>query len=128
SIGSKTNVTCNGLSDGTVTLSAIGGTSPYSYKAGTGTYQSSTSFINVDPGTTIYTVQDINGCLDTQYMLITQPSVLDLTLAGINVTCNGLSDGSISITGTGGTTPYQYSLNGGTYQLSSSFASLSAGT
>jgi gliding motility-associated-like protein/uncharacterized repeat protein (TIGR01451 family) len=128
SIGSKTNVTCNGLSDGTVTLSAIGGTSPYSYKAGTGTYQSSASFINVDPGTTIYTVQDINGCLDTQYVLITQPSVLDLTLAGINVTCNGLSDGSISITGTGGTTPYQYNLNGGTYQSSNSFTGLSAGT
>jgi gliding motility-associated-like protein len=127
-IGSKTNVTCNGFNDGTVTLSCTGGTPGYSYKAGTGTYQSSPSFTNVNAGTTVFSVLDLNGCIDTQYVVITEPSVLSINLTSSNVTCNGLSNGSIAATVGGGLTPYQYSSNGTTYQSSSLFSNLGVGS
>lgn len=44
-----------------------------------------------------------------------------------NATCRGGANGSIKVTATGGTGTYLYSLNGGTYQGSSSFTSLLAG-
>ncbi len=46
-----------------------------------------------------------------------------------NVTCPGGNDGSITITGSGGKAPYQYSINGGsTYSPSSTFGGLGVGT
>ncbi len=42
--------------------------------------------------------------------------------------CVGGSTGTITATGVGGTAPYTYNLNGGTYQSSTLFSSLAAGT
>ncbi|MFN6047532.1 MAG: SprB repeat-containing protein, partial [Bacteroidota bacterium] len=71
---------------------------------------------------------DANGCNDTQSVVITEPSILGVSLTATNVSCNGLSDALITSSGTGGLTPYQYSLNGGAYQTSSLFNSIGAGT
>ncbi|UKJ06469.1 HYR domain-containing protein [Solitalea lacus] len=51
---------------------------------------------------------------------------LNLTETHIDQTCNTL--GSINVTASGGTPPYQYRLNGGALQSSGVFNSLSAGT
>ncbi len=52
---------------------------------------------------------------------------LSLTTAKVNETCSGKNDGSISITASGGNSPYMYSLNNGTYQTSNMFNALSGG-
>ncbi|MDT8401059.1 MAG: gliding motility-associated C-terminal domain-containing protein [Bacteroidales bacterium] len=44
-----------------------------------------------------------------------------------DISCNGLTDGVIRISGTGGLAPYSYSLNGAPYQSSGEFTALSAG-
>src|SRR5690606_16064712 len=44
-----------------------------------------------------------------------------------NINCFGSNTGSVSITGSNGTSPYQYSLDGITFQASGSFSGLSAG-
>jgi hypothetical protein len=49
-----------------------------------------------------------------------------VTAISSNATC-GASNGSITATGLGGTTPYQYSLDGITYQASNIFTGLAAG-
>jgi gliding motility-associated-like protein/uncharacterized repeat protein (TIGR01451 family) len=126
-VASKTNVTCNGLNDGTVTLSCIGGTPGYSYKAGSGTYQSSTAFANVNVGTTIFTVIDNNFCIDTVHVKITEPSALGISLTSTNVTCNGGSDAKITVHVTGGTKLYQYKIGTGSFVNDSIFNSLSVG-
>jgi hypothetical protein len=42
--------------------------------------------------------------------------------------CTGSSDGSLTVSASGGVTPYTYSLNGTTYQSSATFTGLSAGS
>ncbi|MFP4488321.1 MAG: HYR domain-containing protein, partial [Bacteroidales bacterium] len=44
-----------------------------------------------------------------------------------DISCNGLNDGIIRISGSSGTEPYQYSIDGGAYQSSGDFTGLSAG-
>jgi PKD repeat protein len=57
------------------------------------------------------------------------PAPLANTPASSPLTCNGANDGTITIAATGGTPPYQYSINGGsTYQTSNLFENLPVGT
>ncbi|MBN1387194.1 MAG: gliding motility-associated C-terminal domain-containing protein, partial [Bacteroidales bacterium] len=44
-----------------------------------------------------------------------------------DITCNGLTDGVLRISGSGGTAPYLYSINGAPYQASGEYSGLSAG-
>jgi gliding motility-associated-like protein len=47
-------------------------------------------------------------------------------LSGTNVTCNGTT-GSLTVGGSGGTPAYQYSINGGAFQVSNTFSPLAPG-
>ncbi|NMC39457.1 MAG: T9SS type B sorting domain-containing protein [Bacteroidales bacterium] len=125
-----TNVTCNGLSDGTVTVEATSGTgvSPYEYSLDGEAWQSSGSFSSVSAGNHNIAIRDAASCTYVIPFIITQPSPVYGTLSGItDVSCLGGSNGSAAITATGGVAPYQYSLNGGAFQGSNTFVNLSAG-
>jgi gliding motility-associated-like protein len=130
SISLQTNVTVPGGNDGSVTVAGSGGTSPYLYKIGSGAYQASGSFGTLTAGIYTVTVQDINLCHFDITVTITEPSA---ALSGsitsqTNVDCFGSSTGSVSVEGSGGVPPYEYSLNSGPYQASGTFASLAAGS
>ena len=107
---SQINVTCYGLANGSVTVTASGGTGPYS---GTGT------FSNLASGIYSYTVTDANGCTANTSVTITEPALLVASATQTNVSCYGGSNGSVTVTATGGTSPYS-----GT----GTFSGLSAGT
>ena len=129
SIISQTDVSEYGGSDGSFTVEGSGGTSPYSYRPGTGEYQSSGTFTSVAAGSYIVTIQDANLCTFEVPVTITQPMI---PLTGIlisinNIICHGTSSGSITVTGWGGTSPYEYSINGSAYQSSGIFGSLVPG-
>ena len=102
-----------------MTVSADGGTSPYS---GTGTF-------SVSAGTYSYTVTDNNGCTATTTGNITQPSAVTLSLqAGA---CSSGSNGSITATFGGGTAPYQVKIDAGNYTTQTSpytFTGLASGS
>ena len=72
---------------------------------------------------------DANGCTSmVNTEIITGTGTVTTTAAPVNETC-AAANGSIVLTGTGGSAPYQYSIDGGaTFQSSGSFAGLSAGT
>ncbi len=125
----QTNVTVFGGNDGSVTVDGSGGVSPYLYRIGSGVFQPSGTFGTLSAGNYIVTVQDINLCTFDVSVTITQP--LPPLSGSINsqtdVACFGASTGSVTVQGTGGLVPYEYSLNGGTYQPSGTFGTLTSG-
>jgi hypothetical protein len=110
-VSAVTNVLCNGGTNGSATVTATGGTSPYSYLASNGATVSPQSGLMA--GTYVYTVTDNNGCTKTQGLTITQPSAIVTASAVTNILCNGGTNGSATVTATGGTSPYSYLASNG---------------
>src|SRR5205807_43108 len=81
--------------NGSVTVSASGGTPPYS---GTGTFSQAA-------GSHTYTVSDANGCSATVSVTVTQPTQVVASETHTNAACFG-GNGSATISATGGTPPY----------------------
>ncbi|MFT4061142.1 MAG: gliding motility-associated C-terminal domain-containing protein [Edaphocola sp.] len=123
-----TNVLCYGGNTGQVILQASGTTSPYTYAQGAGTFGTTNSFSSLTSGSYVFHVQDANGCLKDTAIAITQPTELHYSLVVTPVNCHGGSDGSVTITATGGTTPYSYAVGAGSYQSANVLTGLGAGT
>ncbi|RZK14607.1 MAG: hypothetical protein EOO86_18315, partial [Pedobacter sp.] len=106
--GAKTNVSCNGGSNGSATVNVTGGTGSYTYSwsPSGGTAASATGLV---AGTYTVTVKDANLCQTTESFTITQPSLLNASASQTNVSCNGGSNGTATVTVTGGTGAYTYS-------------------
>ena len=124
-----TNVACFGDSTGTAIALASGGTPPYSYAWLTDPIQTTASISNLPADNYILAVSDSQGCFKPAFVTISQPdSQFTTSITNqVNVLCAGSKTGSLTATGIGGIPPYQYSLNGGTFQASGIFNSLSAG-
>ncbi|MDX2172896.1 MAG: T9SS type A sorting domain-containing protein [Bacteroidota bacterium] len=100
-----TNPLCNG-SQGSATVAASGGTSPYTYTWSSGPTSS------VEPtllaGTYTVKVIDAYGCNITKSVTITQPPALVTSTAVTNVLCFGATTGAATVTASGGTSSYTY--------------------
>ncbi|MER0442929.1 SprB repeat-containing protein, partial [Emticicia sp. W12TSBA100-4] len=111
------NASCFGTATGSVTLTASGGTSPYQYQQGTGSFVSTNAFTGLAAGTYSFTVQDSKGCSVTTSATVTQP-VAALSVAApvvVNASCFGTATGSVTLTASGGTSPYQYQQGTGSF-------------
>jgi hypothetical protein len=124
----KTNVSCNGGSNGTGTVTASGGTSPYTYSWNTSPAQTTAAATSLSAGTYSVTVTDSKGCSLVKTVVITEPPVLAGSVSAVNVTCFGASTGSATATITGGTAPYTYSWNTTPAQTTATASNLTAGT
>ena len=118
------NVSCNGLSDGSINLSVNGGTSPYTYFWSNGSTQDNLTGLGY--GTYGVSVTDYNNCQSNSSITITQPDLLSYTSTSSNVSCFSGSDGNINLSVSGGTTPYSYSWSNG--QTNSVNSNLISGT
>lgn len=122
-----TNITCNGLTNGAIDLTVTGGFAPISYSWTNGATTQDISGLAV--GSYTVTVTDANGCTGSTTQAITQPAILTSAItAQTNVSCFGGSNASVTVAGSGGTAPYQYSLNAGPNQASGTFSGLAAGS
>lgn len=125
------DVSCYNAADGLISITAAGGTPAYQYSVNQGsTYQSSPNFNGLSGGTFNISVRDANGCTVSETAQIDEPSTpLMLNVNGIsNVVCENDTTGSVSVLGSGGTSPYLYFLDGQSGQLSGLFTGLTAGT
>jgi len=124
---SQTNVSCNGGSNGSITLIPSGGVSPYTFDWSDGAdTQNRTGLL---AGTYLVTIKDANGCVGNTSVTITQPDALVATAgAQTNVACNGSATGSAMVNVTGGTGTYTYSWNTTPEQTGMTATGLAAGT
>ena len=120
-----TNISCNGGSDGSIDLSVSGGLSPYTYVWSNGLFSQDIS--NLLAGTYTVSVTDALGQIVTASYTITEPAVITPVYTVTNTTGAGMSNGSISVSVSGGTPPYTYYWIGDT-STSSTLYNLSAGT
>ncbi len=129
-IPTATNVSCNGGSNGTITVTAAtGGTGALQYSINGTTYQSGTTFTGLSAGTYTVYVMDANNCVVSSTITITQPTPLTIQSNGINLTCFGNNSGTILLDGSGGTPGYQFSINNGaSFQPDQVYFGLSAAT
>ncbi|GEM_PF-5227958 len=104
---SQTNISCNAISDGTATVTVTGGTGNYTY-SWYPTGGSAATATGLVAGTYTVLVTDANQCSVTDSITITGSIPLTLLEKQVNVSCNGGSNGSATVTITGGTLPYTY--------------------
>ncbi|TDP03943.1 T9SS type A sorting domain-containing protein [Flavobacterium sp. 245] len=106
---SITNVSCYQANDGMINVQAQGGKAPYIYSIG-GNYTASNVFTNLVAGNYDVTVKDANGCISSNYISIQQPNAITLTASAANSTTINDNNGKITVTATGGVSPYTYAL------------------
>ena len=111
-------ISCNGFSDGEITIQAVGGAGGYTYSLDNGvTAQGSPVFTNLSASTINIYVEDINGCSSQDNFTLNEPDALSLNSVtvvsdynGSQLSCPLSSDATIEIQANGGTGAYSYSL------------------
>jgi hypothetical protein len=128
------SISCYGLSDGTITISASGGTGllRYSIDDGMTWYFNGGVFTGLPAGSYFIKVLDDNSCIsifqNNPVILLEPPEIMISSVQKTDVTAYGLADGTISIEASGGIPPLQYSVdNGLNWQPDSLFTGLAAG-
>ncbi|MEI7898487.1 MAG: hypothetical protein WCJ26_15725, partial [bacterium] len=123
----KIDVLCHGNATGTATANPAGGSAPYTYRWNSSPQQTTQTATGLVAGTYIVTVTDAHSCTTTATATITEPAILNASItAQTNVTTYLGSDGSATVTASGGTPGYTYLWNIG--QTSASATGLSEGT
>ena len=105
---SGNDVSCNGASTGSATVVAGGGTSPYSYIWSEGSVLAIND--SLIAGNYSVTVTDANGCTINSSVMVSEPTSIVISTTVVNPAC-GASDGKITASVTGGTSPYSYLWN-----------------
>ncbi|TAK34358.1 MAG: hypothetical protein EPO28_16170, partial [Saprospiraceae bacterium] len=104
-----TPVLCANGNGGTASVtSIIGGTPPYNYTWSDTGLQTTETAMNLATGTYAVIVNDSLGCVGTDSVTVENTTGLTLTFSTASPVCSGGTNGSASVTVTGGTGPYAY--------------------
>ena len=106
-----THVSCNGLTDGEIQISADGGTLPYSFSDGS-TNNNNGVFDNLIANIYNVEITDDNGCNIDTNIEVTQPEELVISeVIKTDILCYGDDNGTVQINAQGGTQNYSYYLD-----------------
>jgi gliding motility-associated-like protein len=122
---SATDAAC-GQSNGTITAAASNGTTPYTYSIDGVNFQSSNIFSSVPAASYVVTVKDAAGYSSTGNVTVGNIAGPQIVANATAASCSN-NDGIITASGTGGTQPYSFAINNGSYQNSGSFNGLATG-
>ncbi len=118
-------VSCAGGSNGSATVSATGGTAPYTY-AWSNSAATSATATGLSAGNFNVTVGDANLCSTVISGNISEPSAVSVSATSTNTTCAAVNDGTATATGMGGTGTVTY--NWGAAGAGAMVSGLAAGT
>lgn len=107
---------CFGNSNGEISVTAGGGTGPYTFTLGADVQNgTSANFTGLVAGDYTINIEDSKGCPGTATATINQPNELLMgTPDLVKPSCVGNADGQITVNASGGTGALTYTLNGGT--------------
>lgn len=113
--GATKDVTCNSGNDGKVDLTVSGGTGTYTYSwSGPNGFTATTQNIaTLKAGTYSVTISSGAATPKVSSFPITEPTKISASKTVTNVNCFGQSTGAITLTPSGGTSPYTYSWSSG---------------
>lgn len=107
-----TNVSCNGGTDGAISITPSGGQPAYTYFWSP--IGATTAVVSgITAGSYTVTVTDANGCTNMLNSTVTEPTAITVNPSSSDVTCDGTCDGTISLAPSGGTGSYSYSWSPG---------------
>ncbi len=112
-----------GQNNGSAAATVTGGTSPYNYLWSNG--GTSANISNIPAGGYTLTVTDASFCSVVSVANVSNSGAPTVTATPVQPTCFGLTNGSASVTATGGTSPYSYNWNTGA--TTNSISALAAG-
>ena len=111
----KTDISCFGVDDGSITVAATGGAGGYEYSSDGVNYQPGATLGSLTPGPYTIWTRDVNMCVFMDTITILEPEEILIQSETATYLCPGNLLGTISINGvSGGIAPYTYSINGGT--------------
>jgi gliding motility-associated-like protein len=108
--GVVTEASCFGVNDGEIDVTLTGGTSPYTviWSGPNGFTSNFVDITNLEPGTYSIDITDNAGCVSNgNQFTLNNPDQLVITPVITEPSC-GLSDGSVSVTASGGTVAVDY--------------------
>ena len=115
--------TCFGNNTNQITVNfTTGNPSGATYDIGSGA-SGSNVFSGLAQGNYTITVVDGDACTSYIPVTVTGPSQVNVSTTNSNISCNGQTDGSITVNATGGTAPYTYVV-GGNSSASPTFSGL----
>lgn len=123
------NATSCTASDGTIEVTAVGGLAPFTYQLGSGAFVANPLFIALTAGSYVVTVMDSRGCTNKATAVV---NAVGSTLTATIVTtpdnaCFPPHDGTITVTPSGGTPPYEIKFGNGAFGSTTTFTDLAAG-
>ncbi|MCC6181416.1 MAG: T9SS type A sorting domain-containing protein, partial [Bacteroidia bacterium] len=101
---------CFGQCNGVLNSNGSGATAPYTYQLSQASVVcTSASCTALCAGVYTLQVSSANGCSTSTIVSLTQPTALSATASSTNATCSSCTNGAVSASVSGGTTPYTYS-------------------
>lgn len=122
----QVDVSCNGGSDGIIEIDATGGFGAFTYSLNGLADQASGLYTNLTADTYTIEVTDGDGCTAMTSVTIDEPAELLATASAVQPSCSAPT-GTATVSAMGGTMPYEYSIDGTTFQPNSTFMGLAPG-
>jgi len=120
---------CYGDSTGRLELGGNNGVPPYKYSLDGVNFSAVAVLTNFAAGTYTIYMRDANSCESDTTITFDPPVAIDITISGVDtLACFDDISGPLSFQATKGKAPYQWSLNGLSYQAQNTFSVLTIGT